>query len=225
MLNLSRAGFFRLIPAIILLFFAQQSAISAEDPHKWAKDNLGSLVKIYHHFHTHPELSFQEKETAARLADQWRAVGAKVTTGVGGHGVVALLANGKGPTLMLRTDMDALPVSEQTGLPYASQVKVKNESGASVGVMHACGHDVHMTNLVGVARYMAANKDLWRGTLMMIGFYLATLPPVFGWINYHFIYLGAFINFLIITPEYSFGLDSYLRKFATRYPALQWVTG
>lgn len=144
--------------------------MQAETPRAWVKDNLKDVVELYHHFHTHPELSFHEKETAARLAKEWEAVGAKVTTGVGGHGVVGILANGDGPTLMLRTDLDALPVTEQTGLGYASKVKVINpDDGTETGVMHACGHDIHIANIIGVARYMAANKDLWSGTLMMIG--------------------------------------------------------
>ena len=147
-----------------------QAPVQAETPQAWAKANLKEVIELYHHFHMHPELSFHEKETAARLAQEWEAVGAKVTTDVGGHGVVGILANGDGPTLMLRTDLDALPVTEQTGLGYASKVKVVNpDDGTETGVMHACGHDIHIANIIGVARYMAANKNLWQGTLMMIG--------------------------------------------------------
>jgi len=143
---------------------------AAETPQQWVEENLPDIVKLYQHFHAHPELSFHEKETAARLAEELEDVGAKVTTGVGGHGVVALLPNGKGPTLMLRTDLDALPVTEQTGLGYASKVTVTNpDDGTETGVMHACGHDIHIANIIGVARYMAANKDKWSGTLMIIG--------------------------------------------------------
>ena len=142
----------------------------AETPQAWVKENLPDVVKLYHHFHAHPELSFQEKETAARLAKEWEAVGFTVTPNVGGHGVVGILKNGDGPTLMLRTDLDALPVTEQTGLGYASKVTVINpDDGTETGVMHACGHDIHIANIIGVARYMAANKDLWSGTLMLIG--------------------------------------------------------
>ena len=141
----------------------------AADPADWARQHSEELTELYKHFHSHPELSFEEEQTAKRLAEELKAVGAKVTQNVGGHGVVALLENGAGPTVMLRTDLDALPVLEQTGLPYASQVKVKDKRGATVGVMHACGHDVHITNLIGTARYLAEHKDQWSGTLMMIG--------------------------------------------------------
>lgn len=141
----------------------------AQEPTDWARKNLEELVSLYRHFHAHPELSFHERETAKRLAAEWKAVGAEVTTSVGGHGVVALLKNGEGPTLMLRTDLDALPVTEQTNLAFASRVRVKNENGVVVGVMHACGHDVHLANIVGVAQYLAANKSKWKGTVMFIG--------------------------------------------------------
>jgi len=136
---------------------------------KWTRAELPKLVELYRHFHAHPELSLYEKETAAKLAAEWKAVGFDVTTGVGGHGVVGLLKNGAGPTVMVRTDLDGLPVIEQTGLAYASQVKVKDSAGNDVGTMHACGHDIHITGIIGVARYCAAHKDQWRGTLMLIG--------------------------------------------------------
>ena len=117
---------------------------------------MPSLVELYRHFHQTPELSLKEKETSARMAKELEDVGVKVTTNVGGYGVVGVLKNGPGKVLLLRSDMDALPVAEQTGLPYASKVHTEDAHGATVGVMHACGHDVHMTNLVGVARYLAA---------------------------------------------------------------------
>lgn len=135
----------------------------------WTRGQLETLVAVYRDFHAHPELSLQEKTTAERLAKFWKEAGYEVTTGVGGHGVVALLKNGAGPTVMLRTDLDALPVVEKTGLAYASQVKVKDATGGDVGVMHACGHDIHITTLVGVARYLAAHKEQWKGTAMFIG--------------------------------------------------------
>ena len=141
----------------------------AESIEAWTEANLDSLVKLYFHLHSHPELSFQEQETSARIADEWKAAGFEVTANVGGYGVVAILKNGDGPTVMLRTDLDALPVKEETGLDYASKVMVVNENGSRTGVMHACGHDIHMTNLVGVARYLTQNRDKWHGTLMLIG--------------------------------------------------------
>lgn len=127
------------------------------------------LVKLYQEFHANPELSLQEKETASRLAGQLKAAGYDVTTGVGGHGVVAVMKNGVGKTLLIRADLDALPVLEETGAPYASKVVAKDPQGRSVPVMHACGHDIHITSLVGVARTMAAMKDRWAGTLVLIG--------------------------------------------------------
>lgn len=140
-----------------------------ETPQAWAAANLPQLFDLYKHFHAHPELSHLEKETAARLAEELQSAGLTVTTGVGGNGVVALLENGDGPRVMVRTDLDALPVTEQTGLVYASTVKTRDAEGKDIGVMHACGHDVHITCLIGVARYMATHRDQWRGTLMFIG--------------------------------------------------------
>jgi amidohydrolase len=140
----------------------------AEEPAAWAKANAEELVGLYRHFHAHPELSFEERETGARVAKELRATGMEVTDGIAKTGVVGILKNGSGPIVMIRTDLDALPVSEQTGLAYASQVKVKGEAGET-GVMHACGHDIHMTNLIGTARWFAANKDKWQGTLFFLG--------------------------------------------------------
>src|SRR5712664_3268616 len=115
----------------------------------WA--SVPGLDALYQDLHQTPELSGQEEKTSAKLAERLRRLGYQVTTGVGGYGVVALLRNGAGPTLMLRTDMDALPVQESTGLPYASKVVAKLPEGSTVPVMHACGHDVHMTSLLGAA--------------------------------------------------------------------------
>ncbi|MCO6454304.1 MAG: amidohydrolase [Pirellulaceae bacterium] len=160
-----------LLPLLLILesLGLAVAPLGAADPKDWCRQHLEELVEVYRDYHAHPELSFHEQQTARRLAEQWRAAGAEVTTGVGGHGVVGLLKNGDGPTLMLRTDLDALPVREETGLAFASQVKVPGENGGEVGVMHACGHDVHIANLVGVARFLAAHKDAWRGTVMLIG--------------------------------------------------------
>jgi len=127
------------------------------------------LLALYQHLHTHPELSYQEKHTAARIAEELRKLGFEVTTHVGGFGVVAVLKNGPGPTVLIRTDLDALPVKEETGLPYASTARATDDKGRETDVMHACGHDVHMTVFTGVARMMTRLKDRWRGTLVMIG--------------------------------------------------------
>jgi amidohydrolase len=129
---------------------------------------FGSLETLYKQLHTNPELAFQEEVTAARMAKELKAVGFEVTAKVGGTGVVGVLKNGKGPTVLVRTDMDALPVTEKTGLPYASKVRVRDKAGLEVGTMHACGHDMHMTNWVGTARVLTALKDRWRGTLVFI---------------------------------------------------------
>ncbi|OGQ84458.1 MAG: hypothetical protein A2289_18295 [Deltaproteobacteria bacterium RIFOXYA12_FULL_58_15] len=123
---------------------------------------------LYRKLHQHPELAFHEVETSRRLAYELETLGFVVTRGIGGHGVVGLLHNGAGPTVMLRTDMDALPLVEKTGLPFASTVVV-GEGNARTGVMHACGHDMHMAVWLGVATALVRHKDLWRGTLMMVG--------------------------------------------------------
>ena len=131
--------------------------------------NLGTLLpdleSVYKDIHSHPELSMQENRTAGIAADRLRAAGYEVTTGIGKTGVVGVLRNGDGPTIMLRADMDALPVREATGLPYASNITT-DQNGKSVPVMHACGHDMHVTWLIGAATLMANNRNAWRGTLM-----------------------------------------------------------
>ncbi len=124
---------------------------------------------LYLDLHQHPELSSHETRTAAELAGKLRELGYEVTEHVGGTGIVAIMKNGPGPTVMLRTELDALPVEEKTGLPYASKARTKDDSGRDVPVMHACGHDVHMASLFGTAAIMARNKDSWHGTLMLIG--------------------------------------------------------
>lgn len=124
---------------------------------------------LYVDLHQNPELSSHETRTAASLADRLRHLGYDVTEHIGGTGVVAILKNGPGPTIMLRTELDALPVEEKTGLPYASKVRTKDDAGRDVPVMHACGHDVHMASLVATAAVMAHSKDTWHGTLMLIG--------------------------------------------------------
>ena len=128
----------------------------------------GWLEDFYRHLHQHPELSHQEKETAAAVRERLRSDGYEVTAGVGGTGVVGILRNGDGPTVLLRADMDALPVQEETGLPYASTVTAQDDQGTTVPVMHACGHDVHVTTLLGAAALMAAAQDRWSGCLVVV---------------------------------------------------------
>ena len=127
-----------------------------------------ALRDLYFHLHSHPELSFHERETSERLARELETIGFQVTRQVGGLGVVGVLQNGAGPTVMVRADMDALPVKEETGVSYASNVKTTDENGNEVYVMHACGHDMHMTVWTGAARLLASMKDHWRGTLVAI---------------------------------------------------------
>ena len=139
---------------------AFESRLDAEYP---------SLEALYRDLHSHPELSLMEVKTSARIAAELRSAGFDVTENFGGTGVVGVLRNGPGPTLLIRTDMDALPVKEETGLPYASAVRAQNLSGKEVPVMHACGHDVHMTVFVGTARMLAAMRDRWGGTAVLVG--------------------------------------------------------
>ena len=127
------------------------------------------LVTLYKDLHTHPELSFQETRSAGIIAAEARAAGFEVTEKVGRTGVVAVLKNGKGPTVLIRADMDGLPVKETTGLPYASRAMGNYGSGPMTPVMHACGHDIHMSVWVGTARWLAENRKAWRGTVVMIG--------------------------------------------------------
>ena len=134
-----------------------------------AADYAETLEDLFLHFHEHPELSNLEFETATRLATELRSLGYEVTEDVGGTGIVAILTNGPGPTVMLRADMDGLPVKEMSGLPYASTATQVDITGEEQPVMHACGHDVHMTALVGAARQLAARTQEWSGTLMLIG--------------------------------------------------------
>ncbi|MBU0869307.1 MAG: amidohydrolase, partial [Alphaproteobacteria bacterium] len=140
-----------------------QSAIGATI----AKDMEG-LMALYRDLHANPELSEQEVNTAAKLAKRLKALKFDVTDKVGGTGVVAVMKNGSGPVLLIRADMDALPVVEQTGLPFASKVRTKTPEGVETGVMHACGHDTHMTAFIETAKLLAAAKDEWKGTLVMI---------------------------------------------------------
>jgi amidohydrolase len=152
------------------------AVLSAQTSMPWTTPTLAEVDAIYPDIealyidlHRNPELAFQETQTAARLSARVKALGFDVTTGVGRTGIVAVMKNGPGPTVMLRTELDALPVEEKTGLPFASTVVVKNASGQSTPVMHACGHDIHMSAWAGTARLMAGHRDRWRGTLVMVG--------------------------------------------------------
>jgi len=148
---------------------SQASAALKARVHQGINRDYPSLEALYKHLHLHPELSLNEVETARRIAGELENAGFEVTRNVGGHGLVGVLKNGSGPTILVRTDLDGLPVQEQTGVPYASTVQTTDENGDTVSVMHACGHDVHMSVFVGTARLLMELKDHWRGTLVMIG--------------------------------------------------------
>src|SRR6201993_3982192 len=159
------------LPAI-----AQTAGTAPVDLAASAERQLPALTETYKQLHRNPELSHHEEKTSAYLAGELRKAGYTVTEHVGkypdgsqAYGIVAVLENGSGPRLLIRSDMDALPVEERTGLDYASTVRATNAQGQEVGVMHACGHDIHMTVLLGTAREMAARKSQWHGTLVLIG--------------------------------------------------------
>lgn len=164
---------------IILLTLCMAVPLSAQDKSLDARieQELPGLVATYQSLHKAPELSHYEVKTSAFIAGRLRAMGYTVTEHVGKYknplwkpyGVVAIMKNGAGPTVLVRTELDALPVQEETGLSYASHVKTKNDEGMEVSVMHACGHDIHMTSLLGTAKVLAELKDQWHGTLMIIG--------------------------------------------------------
>ncbi len=160
-----------LITAIsLLLLFPPASAVAQTAASSKEIDAVYPQAHdFYVNLHQNPELSAHETQTASKLAARLRNLGYDVTERVGGTGVVAILRNGTGPTVMLRTELDALPVEEKTGLPYASKVHMKDNTGQDVPVMHACGHDLHMAALVGTAAIMARSRDTWHGTLMLIG--------------------------------------------------------
>ena len=154
----------------VLVFPSAAGRAQTTSPAQTTIDALyPELAALYEDLHRNPELAFQEKRTAATLAARLKSLGYEVTTGVGGTGIVALLRNGPGPTAMLRTELDALPVAEKTGAPFASTVTTKNAAGQLVPVMHACGHDLHMAAWTGTAAWMAGHRQLWQGTLMLVG--------------------------------------------------------
>ncbi len=166
---------FSIIP--ILLACLALSAVAGADPIdpesrksilKSRDQDYPYLFELYQYLHLNPELSFHEQKTADRIAAELETAGFKVTKNVGGHGLAGVMKNGDGPTILLRTDLDALPVKEETGKSYASKATTKDDSGKTVPVMHACGHDVHMTAFIGAARLLSGIKDKWQGTLVMI---------------------------------------------------------
>jgi amidohydrolase len=148
--------------------FSTGSSTGASAALSGLEGQLQRLEALYQDLHSHPELSMRESRTAGIAADRLRAAGFQVTAGIGGTGVVGLLVNGAGPTVMLRADMDALPIAEATGLPYASNVTATDEAGTSVPVSHMCGHDMHVTWLAGAATLLAAARDAWHGTLLVV---------------------------------------------------------
>jgi amidohydrolase len=165
-----------LLPAVCLWLLFAVSGLAQQTPQSLADAEFPSLLGIYKDIHSHPELSGQEERTAALVAKELRAAGCEVTEHLGKYensklktyGVVGVMKNGDGPTVLVRTDMDALPVQEETGLPYASKVITKSDEGKDVHVMHACGHDVHVAAFIGTARALGKLKDQWHGTLVFV---------------------------------------------------------
>ncbi|HLE63226.1 MAG TPA: amidohydrolase [Pyrinomonadaceae bacterium] len=165
------------LPALLLTLVLATNVCAQQSLDSLIDGNISSLVDTYKILHANPELSHREEKTSAFIAKELRALGYTVTERIGkyerpewvGYGIVAIMQNGSGPTVLLRTDMDALPVNEQTNLPYASKIKSKNDAGQDVSVMHACGHDIHMTTMLGSAKLLASLKDQWRGTLVLLG--------------------------------------------------------
>jgi hippurate hydrolase len=166
----------KLFPILWTFIFCSAVAVAQPSPQSTADAELPSLLAIYKDIHAHPELSGHEEHTATLVAKELRAAGFQVTEHLGkyeksdlkGYGVVGVMKNGDGPTVLVRTDMDALPVEEETSLPYASKVVAKNDEGKDVHVMHACGHDVHVAAFIGTARALGKLKDQWHGTIVFV---------------------------------------------------------
>jgi hippurate hydrolase len=166
----------RFLSILSLSILISWSVFGQQAPQSLADAELPSLLAVYKDIHSHPELSAHEERTSAIIARELRAVGCEVADHFGkyndanlkGYGVIGIMKNGDGPTVLVRTDMDALPVEEETGLPYASKVVTKNDEGKDVHVMHACGHDAHMSAFIGVARLLAKLKDQWHGTILFV---------------------------------------------------------
>src|SRR3989440_10738376 len=166
----------RSLLVLLLSMWLAPLILAQQTPQSLADAELPSLLGIYKDLHSHPELSGHEERTAGLVAKELRAAGCQVTENVGkyessnlkAYGVVGVMKNGDGPTVLVRTDMDALPVEEETGLPYASKLASKSDEGKDVHVMHACGHDAHMAAFVGVARALQRSKEQWHGTIMFV---------------------------------------------------------
>jgi amidohydrolase len=154
--------------ALPALAFAQPAPGQDAELSRWLDRELPGYLETYRAIHAHPELAFQEQQTAALVARELKRAGYAVSAGIGGYGVVGVMKNGAGKTLLLRGDMDALPVAEETGLAYASKVHAKDENGQPVSVMHACGHDLHTTNLLATAAFLAERRAAWSGTLLIV---------------------------------------------------------
>ena len=154
---------YALLPSLLLSAY-----LHADNQFTPSVEQQNQLNNLYTYLHQNPELSYQEKNTAKKLATELNKLGFSVTENIGGYGVVGIYQNGKGPTVMIRADTDALPIIEETGKPYASKVKVSDQHGNQVGVMHGCGHDIHMTNFIGTAEQLIEHKTQWQGTLMMV---------------------------------------------------------
>jgi hippurate hydrolase len=158
------------LPALAFAQSAPTASRAAEDAEvsRWIDQQLAGYLETYRGIHAHPELAFQEQQTSALVARELKRAGYTVSSGIGGYGVVGVLKNGLGKALLLRGDMDALPVAEETGLAYASKVHAKDDTGQPVSVMHACGHDLHTTNLIATATFLAQRRAAWSGTLLIV---------------------------------------------------------
>ncbi|HEX4639537.1 MAG TPA: M20/M25/M40 family metallo-hydrolase, partial [Chthoniobacterales bacterium] len=167
----------KFLPCFFLIVAVKAILAQETSVEKVATSELPSLLSIYKDIHAHPELSTREEKTAALVAKELRAAGCEVTENFGKYedpklkcyGVIGLMKNGVGPTVLVRTDLDALPVEEDTGLPYASKVTTKDDNGREVHVMHACGHDAHMAAFIGTARALQQMRSTWSGTIMFVG--------------------------------------------------------
>lgn len=163
----------KLIATVLIIGLIQYHAHSQEkhldELRNLISISLPKLERIYKDLHANPELSLQEAYTSKRLSAELKKIGISVTSNIGGYGIVGLLSNGEGPTIMIRTDMDALPIQEETGLSYASRIRMKDKNGVETAVMHACGHDFHMSTWLGVANVLMQMKSKWTGTIIFVG--------------------------------------------------------